>query len=285
MKVVLCPNPDRDPGLRETVRIAELLRENQCEVLICPPGKPENWPERIGEFYPAPLSDAVQDAELLITFGGDGTLLHAARAVAGQPVPILGMNLGRMGFLTDLERTEEHLVLRAVQGKGTVEKRMLLDLTLIRGQEVILRDFALNDFVVHGISRPIDLSVFADSSRVAGFSGDGIVIATPTGSTAYSMSAGGPVVDPQSENIILTPICVHDLFARSFVLGSEKEVKIELGELGDKEGYLSIDGGESVRLASGDTLLIRKSDLSIHLLCVSERSFYDKLYAKLGGKT
>jgi len=285
MKVVLCPNPDRDHGFSETVRAAELLRENGCAVSLCLPGTENDWPEEVGGLKPAPLLQEINGADLLITFGGDGTLLHLARAVVGHSVPILGINLGRMGFLTDLERSELPSILRAVRGEGVLDRRIMLDLVLKRNDDCIRRDYALNDIVVHGISRPIDVTVFTDERRVAGFSGDGLVISSPTGSTAYSMSAGGPVVDPQAENIILTPICVHELFARSFVMGPDKQVRVQVGDLSQKEAYLSIDGCDCFPLQTGDEITVKKSEHCVTLLRVSDRSFYDKLYAKLGGKT
>ncbi len=161
----------------------------------------------------------------------------------------------------------------------------MLDVSLVRNGEVIYKDFALNDVVANGIVRMIDVTVWGDDRKITSFSGDGVVVATPTGSTAYSMSAGGPIVEPSAENIIITPICAHVLVAKSFVLAPDRKVTVEIGSNKGNQAYLTSDGGTYVSLRDGDRINVSKSSLEAQFIHLPDKSFYDKVREKLGEKS
>ena len=238
-------------------------------------------------FRSLPVSDfeeAVDSAEMIITFGGDGTILRAARLVADRPIPILGINMGGKGFMAELETDDIKLVACAARGEYELGYRMMLDAELWRGGKAVSGDFALNDVVIRGINKVIEVTLYGDGSRISSFEGDGAVIATPTGSTAYSMSAGGPVVEPLAHNIIVTPICAHVLEAKPYVLMSDRNVTVELGFSKSNPAYMSVDGCEPVPVFSGDEIRIRKSEKSTCFVRLSDKSFYKRVSEKLGEK-
>ena len=170
-------------------------------------------------------------------------------------------------------------------GKYAVEDRMMLDVTVRRDGKVIYSDIALNDAALTkgAVARVVDLEVLGDKTTITKMSADGVVISTPTGSTAYSMSAGGPIVEPTAENIIVTPICPHALSARSFVLGHERTVSIKLGRMARKTAFLSVDGGKAFKLNGGDVVETKMSKSKTRLVRVTGRTFYEILNHKLGG--
>lgn len=281
-KILLCPNVERDIGLALTSKVYKQLIDSGVQPVVCSLFGKSGDQILPGLGAVSCLKDEVAGADMIMTFGGDGTLLHAARAAAHCKVPVLGINLGTKGFMADLEPEDIALALKAVSGSFEVDKRMMLDISVERKGEIILTDFAINDVVVGGIARLINISVFGDGEKISEFSGDGIVVATPTGSTAYSMSAGGPIVEPAAENIIVTPICAHVLIAKSFVLAPERIVTLKIGVLNGKAAYISVDGGDSFDLQTGDIIKISRSKLETKLVHVSKTSFYDKVSDKLG---
>ena len=174
---------------------------------------------------------------------------------------------------------------RLAAGKYTIESRMMLDVVVRREGKIIYSDLALNDAAVTkgAVARVVDLEVYGDKVLISSFSADGVIISTPTGSTAYSMSAGGPIVEPTAENIIVTPICPHALSARSFVLGCGRLLSVKLGRMVRKTTYLSVDGGKAFRLNGGDVVEARESKSKTQLVRVTGRTFYEILNHKLGG--
>jgi NAD+ kinase len=230
----------------------------------------------------APLEAALEGASMIIAFGGDGTILRAARAAAGREIPILGVNLGGKGFMAELERDGIATIPAALRDGYATDSRMMLDIELRRGDKVICEDFALNDVVIGGITKMVDITVYGDGDVILSLSGDGAVIATPTGSTAYSLSAGGPIVEPSARNIIITPVCAHMLKARPFVLASERIVTVKLGETRPNPAYMSVDGCAYVDMMAGDAINVRQSEKKTLFVQLSGRSFYRKVSEKLG---
>ena len=195
--------------------------------------------------------------------------------------------MGSVGFMAELERGELPLLAPLAQGMYTVEDRMMLDIQVLRGNKVIHEDSALNDAVISkgSMARVAEMEVLADRVKVTTITGDGVIVATPTGSTAYSMSAGGPIVEPTSSCILVTPVCAHQLTARAMVLAPERIVTVQLPRGNRKYLYLSIDGGKAVRLTGGDRVEIRRSDRPTRLVRLADRSFYQVINQKLGGLT
>jgi len=282
-KIILYPNAQRDIGFVMTRRVGDMLRKNGKQVVFCPVfenGAKAHIPQP--DFETANIDEELSSAEMIITFGGDGTILRAVRSVAEKGVPILGINLGGKGFIAELEAGDIGLIEKAVTDGFDIENCMMLDVEAIRDGMAFCRNFALNDVVIKGDNKVIDLMLFGDGQRISHFSGDGAVIATPTGSTAYSMAAGGPIVEPAAHNIIVTPICAHTLEAKSFVLVPSRRVSVEIGYRKRNPAYMSVDGGRHIGIQSGDVINVRKSDRHARLVRLSKRSFYKKVSEKLG---
>lgn len=287
MKIVLSSNPYRDKGLRAALEAKRVLEHAGAKTMMCLPFQPKKG-DRLDLPRQLPLSQLDKElatADLLICFGGDGTILHAARDAAFHEVPILGVNMGSVGFMAELERGELPLLAPLAHGMYTIEERMMLDVNVLRGDRLISKDVALNDAVISkgSMARVAEMEVLADRVKVTAITGDGVIIASPTGSTAYSMSAGGPIVEPTSKSIIVTPVCAHQLAARAMVLAPERVVTVQLPRGNRKYLYLSVDGGKAVRLSGGDRVDICRSQRFTQLVRLADRSFYQVINQKLGG--
>lgn len=287
MKIVLSSNPFRDKGLKAAQTAARILTESGVDSVYCLPFALEgNTADLPGNLTFRDLRTELKSADLLICFGGDGTILHAAKHASSHQVPILGVNMGSVGFMANLEYSELPLLSRLREGGYRIETRMMLDVSVVREGKQIYRDRALNDAVVTkgAIARVIDLKVSADGTPIAGFSADGIIVSSPTGSTAYSMSAGGPIVEPTADTIIVTPICPHTLDLRPFVLGGERKLTVGMGKNSRKAAYLSVDGGKAFKLMPGDSVAVSRSSVRTRLVQLSGRNFYEVVNQKFGGK-
>lgn len=286
MKIVLSPNPYRDRGLRAAQSARRILEGAGAQTAICLPfdldqGSRLELPPGVAL---GRLEEEMQDADVLVCFGGDGTILHAAHEANARGIPILGINLGSIGFMAELEHGELSLLSRLAGGKFGIERRMMLDVSVRREGHCVFSDQALNDAVLTkgAVARVLDLEVTGDRVVISSFAGDGLVVATPTGSTAYSMAAGGPIVEPTAENIIIAPICAHSLHAKPFVLGANRTVGVRLAPGGKKAAYLSVDGGRAFRVQPGDWVECRRSRQATQLVKLTGRSFYERINQKLG---
>jgi len=275
MKVLLCPNVLRDTDLTVTKQVDAMLTEYGAKTVLCPLSDGDE-----NELHNITLQ--ASDADMVVTFGGDGTILKTARAVAEYEVPIIAVNMGDMGFMAELEPEEIDGIRRVMDGDYKIVSRIMLDVSLSRDGETIFEDFALNDIVIKGINKVITLELFGDDNAISSFTGDGAVIATPTGSTAYSMSAGGPIVEPDASNIIITPICPHVLTAKSFVLAPERVVRVVLGGRKVNTTVMTVDGQDITSFKEGDELVVKVSKRQARFISLSNRSFYKKVYEKLG---
>jgi len=282
-KIILYPNVENDAGFELTQRVADILKKSGWQTVICPAFVDEAVTTGLPSgFTYSDLGSELRCAEMIITIGGDGTILRAARAAADLGVPILGINMGGKGFMAELEAEDIGLLESVAIEDCDTESRMMIDVELLRDGETITCGYALNDVVVKGKNKVIDMTIFGDDQRITHFSGDGAVIATPTGSTAYSMAAGGPILDTAAKNIIITPICAHLLEARSFVLVARRIVTVEIGYRKNNPAHISIDGGEYIDISSGDTVKIYKSERSTNLIRLSSKSHYRRVSEKLG---
>ncbi|MDQ3606676.1 MAG: NAD(+)/NADH kinase [Gemmatimonadota bacterium] len=228
--------------------------------------------------------ELLPELDLLLTLGGDGTLLRGARMVAPHGVPVLGINLGRLGFLTSVGPEELETALGAVQrGEIRLDERMVLDASAEGADGVCHGSFlALNDAVLHkgGFARVIRLAVYADGEEVGTYSADGIILATPTGSTAYSLSAGGPIVVPTIDCIVATPICPHSLAVRPLVLPAHERITVEVLSPSE-ELILTVDGQDGAALAPGDRLVVSRAETPLCLVRFPGQSFFSTLRRKL----
>lgn len=220
--------------------------------------------------------------DFALVLGGDGTLLSAARALAHEDIPILAVNLGSLGFLTEVPISEMFATLDAVDGcTCPVEERSVLDATVFRAGQQLAHHFALNDVVVNksAISRLVDFDLVIDGAFVLHYKADGVIIATPTGSTAYSLAAGGPVLIPNVASFVITPVCPHALTHRPLVVNDKAQIELHV-ETGAEEAFLSIDGQVGMPLQQGDRVLCHKAKHSVKLMRV-RRTFFDVLRTKL----
>lgn len=286
MKIVLSPNPYRDKGLKAAQAAAKILERAHVETVMCLPFDldPRSRIELPKHLDFCDMQTELADAAMLVCFGGDGTILHAAKDANPLDVPVLGVNMGSVGFMAELEHGELTKLAKVAAGDYTIETRMMLDVTVNREGKPIFQDVALNDAVIikGAVGRVVDLEVHADHMLMSSFSGDGVIISTPTGSTAYSMSAGGPIVEPTVENMIVTPICPHALYAKSFVLGPDRTVGVYLDRRSRKTAYLSVDGGRAFKLLTGDAVEMKKSSRKTRLVKLTGKSFYELINQKLG---
>lgn len=279
--IAICPNPFRDSELKYTRQAAETLHAAGYETAVCPVFA-EDAPQMIPEDIKATTLDAVRSrCSLVVVIGGDGTILSAARQLHNADIPILGVNLGSKGFMAALEPEHMQLIVKAAAGEYTVSRRMMLDIELERGGEIIYRDKALNDVVLHGYGDCIRLTAWCAGDRITSFSGDGIILSTPTGSTGYSMSAGGPIVEPEASAIIVSPICAHMMSARSYVLSASHDVSVLAEKLHGRRAYVSVDGNSVMDLTNGDLLRVRRSERCILMADMGLKSFFDLAFEKL----
>ena len=284
--VILTPNPYRDRNF-QTVRSAiQILKDAGMRPTVCLPFDVDKSFELPKDIRFSRLERELPGADVLVCFGGDGTILHTAKAATKRGIPILGVNIGTMGFMAELENTELHRLGQLASGDYTLDNRMMLDVTVQRDRDILFHDICLNDVVVTkgAVARIVYLSVECDGVQAMTCGGDGVIVATPSGSTAYSLSAGGPIVEPDARNIIITPICAHDMGSRCVVASDRRVVTVRMVQNARRHAYLSVDGGKALRLNMGDVATIRKSRFETKLVKLNNRSFYDVVNAKFQRK-
>jgi Predicted sugar kinase len=229
-------------------------------------------------------NDLARKSQLVVVLGGDGTMLRAARILAGHKVPILGINMGSFGYLTEVNLNEIHSTLELViRGEFVAEKRMMLNVSIKHDRTVTNVGDVLNDVVINrgNMSRMNELELAVDGEYLTTYKGDGLIVSTPTGSTAYSLSAGGPIVFPGKDLIIINPICPHTLTNRPIIFSEDSNLKIALWSK-DKGAMLTLDGQEAYKIISGDVVTIKKSKHIIKLVLSPYRSYGKILRSKLG---
>lgn len=275
-------NPKRDAQLELTKEIQQFIFEHggTCSYQV----------NRVQEGMSFDRSRIPDETECILVVGGDGTLLRAARDMAERNIPLIGVNTGHVGYLCELEKDTAIQGVRQLLTGGdyAVESRMLLCGCCMEEKTVSQERIALNDIVIHrsGTLQVVDLIISVNGEYLNTYSADGIIIATPTGSTAYSMSAGGPIVDPRADLLVMTPISPHTLNAKSIVLGAEDEIAIEVrtrdgGQC--KTVEVSFDGQPVGVLKEGDRILVKKAQVRTRILKLSSMSFLERLRKKLQG--
>lgn len=268
-------NDGKDPDYIVTNHVKELLEAAGKTCILCQ----KDEEKRIIKNTVPPEIDCA------VVIGGDGSLIEVARVLHKRDIPILGINMGTLGYLTEVElgNIEESLE-KMIGGEYTLESRMMLEACFENGE----RDVALNDIVVtrKGVLRVIHFRLYVNGELLNSYEADGIIISTPTGSTAYNLSAGGPIVEPTAAMIVVTPICSHALNTSSIVLSAEDEIRIEIGEGRHgrpEEVCISFDGTNTRELRTGQTVVIRRSEMSTTLMKLSGISFLEILGRKMKG--
>jgi NAD+ kinase len=275
-KVAIVAKRVSTSALDTAVELAHWLRRRQIEVAL----------ERaISKAHPEVEAESFDQSgiyDLVVVLGGDGTLLSVARSLADS-TPILGVNMGNLGFLTEVPRYELYpSMIKFLEGDYAIEERALLDVILQRASGEGVEFRVLNDAVINksALARIIELVARVDGHRVATYRSDGLIVSTPTGSTAYNLAAGGPILNPSLPVVVVTPICPHTLTLRPIVVPDSASVEIRL-ETSHEEVYLTLDGQEGTQIGEGDTVTLRRSNDVVRLVKTSDRTFYDSLRDKL----
>lgn len=280
MTVLIYPNLNKDGALDCTLNVCALLNGLGVDVRMF-----SKFAKRIPLDYVrfVPSCESVSECDIVISVGGDGTILECARLCAENDKELLGINCGRLGFMATLEKEDISLLSRLVRGEYTVEKRMVLDAVVKRANGETTVYNALNDVVVyHGILGKIyDFKVIANGTVVSSLRADGIIFSTPTGASAYSLSAGGPLIEPSFDCIEFTQICPHSLFARSMIFSSDKVLEVKYDAGSETHVCLSIDGADPIVLDHTDQLFIRRSDMRVKLVDILGNSYFNAIGSKL----
>ncbi|MDE7301920.1 MAG: NAD(+)/NADH kinase [Oscillospiraceae bacterium] len=279
MKIALMPNFGKLYALKTALECCDILNSLGIEVLAEERFKKEFAVKGFVSFGTA--EDISEKCDIMIAIGGDGTILTASAYASVCGKPLLGINTGRLGFMASMERDELDGLERLKTGDYVTEERMMLDAELVRGGETVSSHTALNDVVIaRPYSKITDYEIFTDGIVVSSMRSDGMVFATPTGSTAYALSAGGPILEPETECIQLTPICPHSLFSRTMVFKSSRE--LEVRHFSDDDSvYFTVDGKFSCAMARDERLVIKKSEKKLRLIDIKGNSFFGAVNSKL----
>ncbi len=273
-------NVDRDIDFKYTKLLADSIVKRGGRVMMTDESSEKT---DIGEEC-GDVDGVISSCELVVCLGGDGTFLKVARKVYKKELPILGINLGNLGFLTEVDRNDiDFAVEQLFNNNYVIEERMMLEAVIYRKGEAPVYDIALNDAVITrgAISRIIHIKTYINEVFVDSFPGDGLIVSSPTGSTAYSLSAGGPIVEPDTNLILITPICPHILYSRSFVTKADSVVRAVVDEDFHHNAIVALDGQEGHEIRGGDIVEVRKSPYSIKLVKMNSRNFFNILRTKI----
>ena len=282
-KFYIITNRDKDQNLRFTEEIVRYLKEHgkKCQV--------QQAERRVeGEYHYTDPALIPEDTQCILVLGGDGTLLQAARDVVHREIPMLGINLGTLGFLAEIDKTSIYTALdKLFADDYEIEERMMLTGTVWRGDKITGQDVALNDIVISRVGPPlrvIGFNNYVNDGYLNSYNADGIIIATPTGSTGYSLSCGGPIISPNAAMTVMTPIAPHTLNTRSVIFPEDDVITVELGE-GRRQiqenGLASFDGDVEVPMSTGDRIVIKKASVSVKILKLNHLSFVEVLRQKM----
>ncbi|MGI6622485.1 MAG: NAD(+)/NADH kinase [Clostridiaceae bacterium] len=279
MKIIgVVVGKNKDTEYKHTKLIIKKLLEKGFKVMVKP---------GVSSCIELPViesSTLFKDSEFIICVGGDGTFLNTARKAFTYKKPVLGINKGTVGFLAEVEISEIEMAIDSlVTGEYGIQSRMVLDVTVMRNGEKVYENIAINDAVITrmALSRILRLIVMIDDKYADSFSGDGVIISTPTGSTGYSLSAGGPIVQPDMRLVIVSPICPHILHSRSYIASDTKTVSVIIDDKSEIDAILTLDGQEGFTLELGDQIIVKASDESVYFASVKNMDFYDILRAKM----
>lgn len=278
MKAYLLPNLTRREAFSVTERICRTLQSLGADCYL-----PDQLQREFDALAPAflPQAEAIQTCDVVIAVGGDGSIIHAAKQAAANRKPVLGVNAGRLAFMAGLEENELDLLSRLIDGDYMLDRRLMLRCRILQGENELFSDICINDCLITNEEKQrmttIDLSL--DGSVFNSYLCDGVLVSTPTGSTAYALSAGGPIVDPQLESILLTPICPHSLVDRSLIFKPDAVISAASGEGGVL--CVSADGQEPIRLLPDCRVEISRADCTADFIRIKADNFIDILYKKL----
>ena len=272
-------NTEKNNSLAVSKQLINLIKEKDLDYLL----EKEGAKELDLNHKRATFAELREQADMIILFGGDGTFLHTSLNFIGTGIPLMGINLGRIGFLTEIETNELDEALNAIiSGNYRIENRNTLEVCLNREGEDIEKKFAINDVVLNraadGEMLKIDMHI--NNEFVNSYRGDGIIVSTPTGSTAYSFSAGGPIINPQVKALLITPLCPHAVHVKPMVISDDEIIEIDADGEKDKM-FLTTDGRDSIKIKKEDIVRIKSSEQEISLIKFPDRTFYTILRNKM----
>lgn len=277
-KIIIVPNPKRDENLNIAREIAKKFSKI-CKVYI------EDTYKDFEDVTFCKKSELFcTDADMVVTLGGDGTILAAVAEMVPNMIPVLGINLGHLGFLTEIENDMlDKYFGRVISGDYEIEKRMMIEAKIIRNSELIGKFQSLNDIVISrgSLSRILHASIMVDGCELDNFVADGVVFSTPTGSTGYSLSAGGPIISPEVEAMVITAISPHNMSTRPIVIPADKVLSVRVSECGESRAYLSADGKDGINLGDDDIIEIKKSEFVTRFVKLRDTDFYEMVRKKL----
>ena len=282
MKFFIIPNMTRENAHSVTNSLIKELHSLNCEVLM-----DEALEASFSEFANVCFGEQetlLNSADIVVSVGGDGTFINAAKIATDSNKPVLCVNAGKLAYLACLEGDELKLLSKVVKGEYITEKRMMLSVSILdKNDRIIYHSNCINDAVVSrsGVIRIMKLSVSCNGAPLIDYMADGVIVSTPTGSTAYSLSAGGPIIEPCVESILLTPVCPHSVFSRSVVLGGNSELEITHDNSG--EAILSCDGQSAVVIPEGAVVTVKKSEKCASFIKIKNDTFIDVLNKKISG--
>ncbi|MGM0688878.1 MAG: NAD(+)/NADH kinase [Bacillota bacterium] len=278
----LIPNWHKRNSSLVVEKITRFFNQRQIRIQVADSGQADFYSELS---LAQQLSSWLEKLNLIIVVGGDGTILRVARDLACWKVPILGINLGQKGFLAEIEVEQMERFLQYIaSGQYDYQERMMMEARLLRGEENLGSYLALNDIVVSRgpFSRIIKVETYINEDYMESYSGDGVIVSTPTGSTGYSLSAGGPIVNPTMELFVVTPICPHSLYNRSIIIDGNDKMKLRVDSR-QVQVVLTVDGQVRFALEDEDHIIVRRAEEKVKLVCFHDYSFYRMLHQKLKG--
>ncbi len=283
MKIAIKPNLTRENALEVTQAVVSMLKSLKAEIYLCDEFKDE-----------LPFDDCTflneeslcRLCDVVIAVGGDGTIIHTAYTCAKYGKKILGINAGRMAFMAGLESKEIPLLSKLITGEYETDKRMMLEADVTENGSLVKKGFCINDVVIArgNTMKMCDIIVKCNQKHVIDYYADGLIVSTPTGSTAYSLSAGGPVIEPTIESVCVTPICAHSLFSRSIIFKPDSVLEISVTNPTHCDAVLSLDSESTVRLNENNKIIIKKADVTADFIRIKSDSFVEILSEKIGKK-
>ena len=279
--IAVMPNLTKKDAYETSLKAIQILSDMGMQILMeCSLSRLYNFDEII--FFGSEFT-MLKSCDMVLTIGGDGTIIHAAREAAPLDKPLLGINTGRLGFVAEIEPNELDMLKRIAEGNYTIEKRMMLKITH-KNREY----YAMNDAVISrgSLSRliDIDVSLAEDKGHICSYRADGLIVSTPTGSSAYSLAAGGPVVEPAMKCIVMTPVCSHSLFARPVVFSHKSQLAVSAACDDNTQVYLTLDGAKTLTIARSDVIYITSSKIETKFIKLKDKTFYKVLNDKFTEK-
>ena len=285
-KIAIVTNFNIFDKANAALKVANYLLGYDCKILVSQYSKDRVLANKNynGNIYFLPIERLYDEADLVIALGGDGTILDCAKKMEKRDKPILGINLGHLGYIAELEMSELDSLSKIIEGNFTIDRRSMIDIEIVSKDGTSkFKSYALNDAVITNgsVSKLINLELYAEDNLVTKYRADGLIISTPTGSPAYAMSAGGSISDPKVQCTLITPICPHSFISRQLIFSDQTKIRIKNTSVREKHLVVTLDGKANCELYRDDVVIVSKSKLTVQLVRLKDCSFYDILNQKM----